>query len=72
MQNCYWCFEFQPDWNQLVQDIQELYGADKVEFLKVDGTQLYEISHKYNIQSYPSFIYIMPKTKGMQAKQFSG
>ena len=72
MQNCYWCYDFQSEWNQIVEDIQEMYGADAVEFLKVDGTNLYDISHKYSVSSYPTFIYVQPNTKGMKAVMFRG
>ena len=41
MQGCYWCYVFQEDWNQLVNDVTEMSGADNVEFVKIDGNKLY-------------------------------
>ena len=72
MQNCYWCYDFQQDWNQLVSDVTAMYGEENVAFLKVDGTKLYEVSNKYSVQSYPTFIYVTPNTKGMKAVSFRG
>lgn len=43
MQRCFWCYDFQQDWNQLVTDFTEEYG-DKVVFMKIDGPNLYQIS----------------------------
>ena len=36
MEQCFWCYDFQADWNRIVKEIRALFG-DKVEFLKVDG-----------------------------------
>jgi thioredoxin-like negative regulator of GroEL len=71
MQGCYWCYVFQEEWNQITKDMTELYG-DKVEFLKVDGNNVFEVSRKYGVQSFPTFIYVKPNTKGMQAVMFQG
>ena len=48
MQGCYWCYIFQEEWNQIVTDMKEMYG-DKIEFLKVDGNHVYEVSKKYQV-----------------------
>lgn len=36
MQNCYWCQQFQPEWNQLVKDFTDSFEGNVV-FVKVDG-----------------------------------
>lgn len=37
MENCYWCYDFQKDWNKLVTDVTAMYGQDQVLFVKIDG-----------------------------------
>jgi DUF1365 family protein len=37
MQQCFWCWDFQKDWNKLVKEMTKAYGEENVEFLKVDG-----------------------------------
>jgi hypothetical protein len=49
MEHCYWCYIFQPDWNRLVQEITSTFGEDKVEFIKVDGQQINDVSRKYKV-----------------------
>ena len=49
MQGCYWCYVFQEEWNQLVADMKELYGEDKVEFVKIDGNKVYAPASKYQV-----------------------
>ena len=46
MQGCYWCYVFQSDWNKIVDELKQDYG-DAVEFVKVDGQNLGDISYKY-------------------------
>ena len=41
MQGCYWCYVFQEEWNMLVNDITEMYGKENVEFVKIDGNNVY-------------------------------
>jgi hypothetical protein len=38
--------------------------------LKIDGNQIYELSHKYSVQSFPTFVYIKPNTRGMKGVTF--
>jgi hypothetical protein len=49
-----------------------MYGSENVAFMKVDGNNLYDISSKYAIDSYPSFIYVKPNSKGLKAVEFKG
>lgn len=46
MQGCYWCYVFQSDWNKIVDELKQDYG-EAVEFVKVDGQNLGDISYKY-------------------------
>lgn len=71
MQGCYYCFEFQQDWNRIVDEITAEYGPDNVQFLKVDGQVLSDIARKYGVKGFPAFYYIYPNTQGMQAIKFS-
>ena len=70
MPNCYWCYDFQQDWNSIVKDITEEYGDQNVAFVKIDGTSLYQAASKYGVESYPTFIYVKPGTKGNKAIVF--
>ena len=36
MEQCHWCFVFQAEWNQIVDDFTKWYG-DKILFAKVNG-----------------------------------
>ena len=72
MQGCYWCYVFQAEWNQLVGDMTEMYGAENVEFIKIDGNKVDDPARKYSVQSFPTFVYVQPKTKGMKAVVFRG
>jgi hypothetical protein len=49
MEHCYWCYIFQSDWNRLVEEITSTFGEDKVEFLKIDGQSINDVSRKYKI-----------------------
>lgn len=50
----------------------EMYGEDNVEFVKIDGNKVYEPSRKYSVQSFPTFVYVQPNTKGLKAIVFRG
>lgn len=49
-----------------------MYGEEQVAFLKVDGTSIYQVSDKYQVSSYPTFIYVKPNTRGLKAVMFRG
>lgn len=72
MQHCYWCYDFQADWNKIVDEITATYGEENVIFIKVDGQKVYQVSDKYGVQSFPTFIYVEPNTKGLKAIMFQG
>jgi thioredoxin-related protein len=72
MEGCYWCFKFQSEWNQIVDDMTLMYGDQNVAFLKVDGQNIYQVSNKYGVESYPTFVYVKPNTKGLKAVMFRG
>ena len=40
------------------------FGPEQVAILKVDGQIVSDMSRKYNVPSYPSFIHISPDTNG--------
>jgi thiol-disulfide isomerase/thioredoxin len=48
MQGCFWCYKFQAEWNQIVNDLSEEFG-DSVVFMKIDGNNVYEVSRKYGV-----------------------
>jgi hypothetical protein len=50
----------------------EMYGAENVEFIKIDGNKVDDPSRKYSVQSFPTFVYVQPNTKGMKAIVFRG
>lgn len=54
-----------------MDDISSLYG-ENVAFLKVDGQNIHQISDKYGVESYPTFVYVKPNTKGLKAVMFRG
>lgn len=56
----------------LVNDITQMYGAENVEFVKIDGNKVYAPSQKYSVQSFPTFVYVQPNTRGMKAILFRG
>lgn len=72
MKKCYYCWEFQADWNRIVDEVTSTYGADKVEFLKIDGPQFNEISQRYGVTHFPSFFYFAPNSRGMKAVEYNG
>ena len=49
-----------------------MYGAENVEFLKIDGNKVYSPTQKYSVQSFPTFVYVEPNTRGMKAIVFRG
>lgn len=71
MENCKYCYEFQSSWNQIVGDLTSLYGEDVIEFIKVDGEKVRDISSLYNVHSYPTFAYSAPQMKGAPTKTFT-
>jgi len=50
----------------------EMYGEANVEFIKVDGNKVYDVARKYSVQSFPTFIYVQPKSNGLKAVVFKG
>ena len=42
----------------LVNDITEMYGKENVEFVKIDGNNVYSPTQKYAVQSFPTFVYV--------------
>ena len=56
----------------LVNDITQMYGAENVEFVKIDGNNVYSPTQKYSVQSFPTFVYVQPNTRGMKAILFRG
>ena len=56
----------------LVNDITEMYGKENVEFVKIDGNNVYSPTQKYAVQSFPTFVYVQPNTRGMKAILFRG
>lgn len=53
-----------------MHDMQHLYGEDQVVFLKVNGDEIYEVSRKYQVMSFPTFVYVQPNSRGLKANQF--
>lgn len=49
MKNCPYCYYCQEDFNRIVSDMQNWFGADKVLFLKVDGQVVTKISSHYGV-----------------------
>ena len=58
-----------PEWNQIVEEFKAEYG-DKIEFLKVNGTDDNQTSNRYHVHSFPSFIALEPGTKGDKWKDW--
>jgi hypothetical protein len=56
----------------LVNDITQMYGKENVEFVKIDGNNVYSPTQKYAVQSFPTFVYVQPNTRGMKAILFRG
>ncbi len=65
MPACSWCEKFMPDWNRVVDDFKRSSDG-LVKFTKVDGTQARNLAQRYEVQSFPTFIIILPGTDGMQ------
>lgn len=63
MPACHYCVEFMPAWNKIVDEFKAEYG-DKIQFLKVDGTEDRYTADRYGIKSFPSFIVLQPGTDG--------
>jgi len=64
MQKCYWCWKALPDFNEFMDNMREEYGEDQVEFIKVDAKSGRDISSRYGISSYPTFMVIHPGSNG--------
>jgi thiol-disulfide isomerase/thioredoxin len=37
MEHCPWCYYILEDFNQLIDEMNEMYGPEKVAFVKIDG-----------------------------------
>lgn len=71
MQHCVWCYYVLEDFNDLIDDMMHWYGPEKVAILKVDGQLVREMSKRYQVKGYPSFIAIGPNTNGKLLNVFS-
>lgn len=64
MPDCYYCKKFKNDWNKIVEEFTTEYGADQIEFVKVDGTADTRSANRYSVESFPTFIAIEPGSFG--------
>ena len=60
MESCYYCREFQGQFNAIYDEMNRLYGPDQVIFLQINKDELPDIKSKYHVSRYPSFYYIKP------------
>ena len=44
MQGCPYCYQFQNEFNKIIEDFTAWYGKEQIEFLKIDGQVVWEIS----------------------------
>lgn len=65
MPACGWCIKFMPSWNQIYDEFKAEYG-DKIEFLKVNGTDDSHTANRYRVRSFPTFGYLEPGTNGKE------
>ena len=63
MPQCGYCVQFMPTWNKIVDEFTAEYG-DQIRFVKVDGIHDQVTSDRYDVESFPSFIYLEPGTHG--------
>lgn len=64
MENCPWCYYILDDFNRIIKDMTEWYGAEKVAFVKIDGTKIRKLADLYSVPSYPHFVGVLPNTNG--------
>ncbi|CDW79110.1 protein disulfide [Stylonychia lemnae] len=70
MEYCSWCYYILADFNQLIEDMNEWYGEEKVEFIKVDGNKIKKLQELYKVPSYPYFVAVVPGTNGKTYSAF--
>ena len=47
------------------------YGEEQVEFFVVDKDNAFELTKKYGVRAYPSFVYVKPGTNAHIATKYS-
>lgn len=72
MEHCPYCYYCLDDFNQLIDELTEMYGPEEVAFLKVNGQVVTSISSKYKVHSYPKFIALKPNSEGNRYEVFGG
>ena len=71
MEWCHWCYIFQPEWNQLVEDFGIWFGKEII-FVTVDAQTNYFICNKYGIYAYPSFVLLDVKENNFEEYKLPG
>ena len=70
METCHFCYEYQGQWNALVDKMKDLYG-DQVAFFQINKSVAPEIVRKYGARRYPCFYYVKPETNAKVATRFT-
>jgi thiol-disulfide isomerase/thioredoxin len=70
MDYCPWCYYIMDDFNRLIEDMNQLYGKDKVAFIKVEGPKNRKLVELFGVKSYPTFAAVAPRTGGVPASIF--
>ena len=63
MPQCAYCVKFMPEWNRIVDEFKAEYG-EQIQFIKVDGTSDRLTPKRYEVHSFPRFVYIEPGSSG--------
>ena len=58
------------DFNRIIDDFTAWYGSDQIAFLKIDGQIVYELSQRYSVMSFPTFLVIAPNSGAEIKSQF--
>jgi thiol-disulfide isomerase/thioredoxin len=71
MEHCPWCYYILDEFNQLIDEFTDMYGADKVEFVKIDGPKNSKLANLFAVKGYPSFQAVAPSSKGKPYSVFT-
>ena len=68
--NCQYCYVFMPDFNKVYDDLNERYGGEQIDIVKINAWEAPQLSQMFGIPYFPFFVYVEPGSETCQAKSY--
>lgn len=68
--NCFYCYQFMNDFNNLYDYLMSTYGKEQVEVYKINGYDVPDGTQFFQIPYFPYFLYFKPNSGGTITSRF--